>query len=182
MKKVKVVYEVYRFKELNREAKDKAIANWYEKEDYPFLEEQLTESCKALLEAAKIKGDPALGYSLSYSQGDGLNFTGEFEWRKYRITVTHSWRYPFASASEITLSNEEGGEIISESAKILPKFNASKESKLFNRFAKIYLGICFKLEREGYATLEYRMNDKEFAEHCQANNYNFFKDGRMINL
>ncbi len=31
MEVIKVNYKVYKFQELSREAKDKAIANWYEK-------------------------------------------------------------------------------------------------------------------------------------------------------
>jgi hypothetical protein len=170
MKKVKVEYEVYDFKELSREAKDKAIEIWYEAENYPFLEEELTESCKALLKENKIKyfDDLKLGYSLSYSQGDGLHFVGNFEWKQYNIRIIHNYRYAFSSSAEISLINTEGEEIT--------------EGKDYEEFNSIYLNICKKLEKEGYATLEYRMNDKEFQEHCKVNKYNFFKDGRMANL
>jgi len=143
MKKVKVIYEVYRFKELGRKA-------------------------KALLAQHKIKGEPTLGYSLSCSQGDGLNFTGDFEWKGYQVKITHSWRYPFASASEIALYDKEGEEV--------------EEGKVAERFKTLYLQICKELEKEGYGVLDYRMDDKEFAEHCEVNEYNFFKNGRMANL
>jgi hypothetical protein len=182
MKKITVVYSVYHFKELSREAKDRAIKDWYEDEDYPFLEDNLTESCKGLLEQHKITGGPTLGYSLSYSQGDGLNFTGSFQWRGYSVNISHSWRYPFASASEITLYDKGDEELISASARIDPELDKSKEGKKLNQFIKIYLDICRQLEKEGYGILEYRMDDKEFAEHCKSNGYNFFKNGKMANL
>ena len=182
MKKVKVVYEVYRFKELSQEAKDEAIANWYEHEDYPWLADDLTESCNALLEEEHIKGNPKLEYSLSYCQGDGLNFTGEFFWRGYRVVITHSWRYPFASASEITLFDKEGEELVSRSARIDSELDKDKHGKRLNQFITIYLDICKRLEKEGYGILGCRMDDKEFSEHCEANEYNFFKDGKMANL
>ena len=169
MKKVKIIYEVYEFKELSEEVKDKVIEKWYESEEYPFLEENLTESCKALLQENKVKynGDLRLGYSLSYSKGDGLNFIGNFEWKKYHIKITHSWRYSSASSSDIIIMDEEGEEIDNE--------------KISKQFEDIYLDICDKLEKEGYAEIEYRMDYNEFQEHCESNGYNFLKDGKMVN-
>lgn len=169
MKIVTKKYKVYEFKELSKEAKDKVIEKYYEMEDYPFLAENLTESCKTLLEENKIKynEDLRLGYSLTYSQGDGLNFVGSFEWKKYHIIITHSYDYEFASASEITIMNEESEEIDNE--------------KIKEQFKTIYLDICEKLEKEGYSELEYRMNYKEMQEHCEVNDYNFLEDGTMVN-
>lgn len=171
MKKIKVEYEVYDFEELSRESKDKVITKWYEEiEDYPFLSEDLSESCKALLEENKIKyfDDLELGYSLSYSQGDGLCFGGNFEWKNYNVKIIHNYKCEFASSAKITLIDKEGEEIT--------------EGEDFDQFESIYLNICKKLEKEGYGILEYRMSDKEFSEVCEANDYNFFKDGRMANL
>lgn len=171
MKKVKVVYEVYEFKELSKEAKEKAKSTWYENEDYPMLEDNLNEMLGELLKENKIKevGETKLGYSLSYSQGDGLNFTGKFEWNKYLVYITHSWRYEFASSSDITIMDKESGEEVTN-------------EKIEKQFKELYINICDKLEKAGYAELEYRMDDKEFQDHCEANEYNFSKDGKMINL
>jgi hypothetical protein len=171
MKKVMVEYEVYEFKELSEEEKEKAKATWYENEDYPMLKDNLNELLGELLEENKIKemGETKLGYSLSYSQGDGLNFTGTFEWKKYLIKITHSWRYEFASSSDIILMDKESGEEISN-------------EKVEKQFKDMYIGICNKLEKAGYAELDYRMDDKEFQEHCESNGYNFSKNGKMINL
>ena len=93
---------------------------------------------------------------------------GEDDMKKYNVAITHSYSYAFASSSEITIMDEEGEEINNE--------------KINEQFKSIYLDICKKLEKEGYAELEYRMDYKEFSEHCEANTYNFFKDGRMVNL
>lgn len=171
MKKVSIIYEVYEFKELSKEAKDKAKTTWYESEDYPMLGDNLKEMLGELLKEKKIKeiGETKLGYSLSYSQGDGLNFTGKFEWKKYLINITHSWRYEFASSSDIVIMDNESGEEINN-------------KKIEEQFKELYIGICKKLEKSGYAELEYRMNDKDFQEHCETNEYNFSKNGKMINL
>ncbi len=160
-------YKVYQFKELSEEAKENAIRIWYESEDYPFLSDDLTESCKTLLEGNKIQynNDLNLGYSLSCCQGDGLNFTGNFQWKKYDIKITHSWRYPFASSSDISIVNEEGEDI--------------ENVKIREQFKNIYLNICNELEKEGYGILEYRMNDEEFTELCEWNDYWFLDNGKM---
>lgn len=167
MKKITVVYKVYSFKELSKAAREKAKKIWYENEDYPMLEDDLTEQLGELLKKNKIAetGETALSYSLSYSQGDGLNFTGRFTWKKHDISITHSWRYPFAAASDMIETDQEGNE-----------------SDPPGKFRQLYLKICKELEKSGYAILDYRMDDNEFSDHCKANGYNFFIDGRMANL
>jgi hypothetical protein len=45
----------------------------------------------------------------------------------------------------------------------------------------IYFDICSKLEKLGYGILEYRMDNEEFLELCEANEYTFLPDGTMKN-
>jgi hypothetical protein len=159
-------YKVYRFKELSKEAKEKAIEKWYEKEDYPFLKEDLKESCKALLEQHKIKYDNLdILYSLSYCQGDGFCFTGNFIYKKKHYKITHSYNYYYPESVSID-------EIINEEENGL-NFQDDKD----NPFIKLYLKIARELEKEGYGILEYRMSEIEFNEHCEVNDYYFTKDG-----
>lgn len=167
MKKVLIEYKTYSFKELSRKSKDQAIADYYEAEEYPFLEDDLKEQLKGLLKRYAIEetGKTELGYSLSYCQGDGLNFTGRFTWKGHDITITHTWRYPFAKASDIIDVDPEGGE------------NDPPEE-----FKTLYLEICCKLEKAGYAILDYRMDDNEFSEHCEANGYRFLANGKRFSL
>jgi len=163
-----VTYKVYNFNELSYKAKQNAIDKWYEKEDYPMLAEELTESCKALLEDKKITHDDLkLYYSLACCQGDGLCFIGKFQWKKYRISITHNYRYYFAKSTAITLEDEEGNEVY--------------DKDVIEQFTNIYLDICGKLEKEGYSTLEYRMDFEEMQENCEANEYTFTDDGVMDN-
>jgi len=170
MKIVLMEYKVYEFEELSPEARKNAIDKWYEHEDYCYLEDELTECCKSLLEENNIvlKENLKLGYSLSYSQGDGLNFTGNFYWKKYDIRIKHSWRYQFASSSVIVIYNNRGEE--------LPENHVDYE-----KFKKLYLNICNELEKYGYAELEYRMNDDEFSHHCEINEYTFSENGELFN-
>ena len=46
---------LYKFSELSEEGKKKAIEEWYKNEDYPLLEDDLTESCFCLLQEKDVK-------------------------------------------------------------------------------------------------------------------------------
>jgi len=162
MKTVKTT--IYKFSELSKEVKEKVIEKHYEHEDYPFLSDGLTESCKALLDEHKIKyNDLEVMYSLSYCQGDGLCFTGNFSWKKYRVKIIHSERYYYAESVDITVMNKEGEEIDNED--------------IFNKFKSIYLKICRELKKEGYAEIDYRMNNEEFSELADVNEWFYYQDG-----
>ena len=164
----KVYYTVYKFKELSKEAKQKAIDDYYEDSDYPFLYEELYSWLEELLEKNKITitGETKLYYSLSYSQGDGLCFIGNFKWRKYYVKITHSGHYYYSNSTTIDIENEEA-EYASE--------------KTIERFKKIYTKICDKLEKIGYEELEYRPTFKEFEDLCDSNKYTFLNDGTVDN-
>jgi hypothetical protein len=156
--------KIYKFEELSDEAKERAIAKWYEDEDYPFLQDDLTESLKSLLsdngcEYANIK----TFYSLSYSQGDGLCFTGSITKDGKTLKLTHNGRYYYATSVTMDYYDEEMGDEI----------DAVEELKT------IYFNLCYKLEKEGYAILEYRMDNDEFADNCDANNYEFDEYGNI---
>ena len=163
----KVYYNIYRFNELSKEAKAKAIQNWYEHEDFPWLTDDLKESCIEQLKAAKIeiRNDKiALFYSLSHSQGDGLCFEGSFRQGKWFIEIAHSGNYYHSQSVNFTIEDAEGNEA---------------PEKVFDRFKKQYRAICYVLEHKGYDIVDYRMDDIEFNEHCESNDYWFTKDGKL---
>ena len=162
----KVEYEVYKFEELSDEAKEKVIAKWYENEQYEFLDEDIQEELYYLLNEAGIKFRPAgvkAYFSLSYSQGDGVCFTGIF-WtdEDLNVLITHKSRYYYADSVEFEFK-DASGELVDDS----------------EEFKEKYLEICRKLEKYGYETIGYRMNNEEFQDHCDANTHEFRKDGRM---
>lgn len=159
-----ITLKAYQFDELSDEAKEKAINDWYECEDYQFLSEDLTESCKSLLEQngctfQNIK----LLYSLSYSQGDGLCFTGWISKNNVSLELTHNWRYYYANSVTMSFIDNDG-----------------EETEENEELKSIYFNVCEELEKEGYSILEYRMNNEEFSEHCEANGYEFDEDGNLI--
>lgn len=88
MKTITREYQLYTFDELSQEAKDKARAKYNENNEYYFLGDNMAERLHELLEENKIKDlndtskagtkPTPVFYSLSYSQGDGAMFEGNF--------------------------------------------------------------------------------------------------------
>jgi hypothetical protein len=170
MKEVTKTYQVYTFDELPNGIREKVIQKWYESEDYPFLTEELTELTKSLLEENKIEfSNLSLQYSLSYSQGDGLCFTGDFIHKGINYRLTHNYRYYFASSVTVEKTDPETDE------------QDSISFKNPDEFMQLYLKIAKEVERQGYSILDYRMNFEEFSEHCEANNYEFLESGEFFN-
>ena len=161
-----ITINLYSFDELSDKAKEKAKLKWYEHEDFPMLEENLTDSCEYFLEQAGVKfSDISLLYSLSCSQGDGLCFTGTIEKNGIKLKLTHSYRYYFARSVTMYFEDAEGNEMDNDDETL----------------KAIYFDVCAKLEKQGYDEIEYRMTDAEFSEHCEANDYTFEADGTINN-
>lgn len=75
MKQVTVVYDVYNFDELSKEAQDKAkekLSKWIIDSHFDVLSDELEDLLK---EDYDIDGE--VFYSLGYSQGDGLHFNSD---------------------------------------------------------------------------------------------------------
>ncbi|MCP4648763.1 MAG: hypothetical protein GY853_01605 [PVC group bacterium] len=159
MRKEEII--IYEFSELSRESQEKAIEKWYELEDYPFLPEDLTEYCKYLLDENNITFDDLkVYYSLSYRQGDGACFIGQFQWKKNDITIKHIGRY--SHRNSVNIFFDEGTD---EDTEI--------------EFKSIFDDICYKIEKDGYSTLDYRMSIDEFNEHSIMNNYEYLENGDL---
>lgn len=176
---------LFKFEDLGEAAKQKAIDKYYENEDYPFLSDDLAEDVASQLEAKKVKHENLkVMYSLGYSQGDGLCFTGEFTKGGVRMSIDHNYRYYFASSVSFEfMSAKDGGQLDEETgANNDGSGRPSKARKAqIDKLKAIYFEIAKKAEKYGYSVLEYRMNFEEFADHCEANKYTFEADGTMNN-
>jgi hypothetical protein len=195
MKIVTKEYKIYNFNELSKEAKEYAINNWYEHEDYPFLEDDILEGLKQI---DKYFFDVELQYSLSYSQGDGLSFKGtlnlkKFLDEKYSKKLRKSYQHALWDYIYSVNSTGNGGNYCyahKNDIEYTENYNDCKEHKYIDKLwddvleeiKEYYIELCDKLEKYGYSILEYRMNNEEFLELCEANEYNFYKDGKMANL
>ena len=165
----KITINLYNYEELSKEAKAKALTEWNDRDnDYPFLEEDIKDTCTTLLTKYGITGDPVeVSYSLSYCQGDGAMFYGTFTWKDYSIKITHVGRYSHSNSKEIEMLNAQTG------------INAPEASE--RAFEIIYQSICEAMETRGYAHIEAERSEESFAEQCEANGYTFEENGKMRN-
>lgn len=166
MRKFTTEHTVYEFDELSKDAQDKAIQDWRDREDFPWLSDDMNNELEYLLEQAKISYEftPNLYYSLSYSQGDGAMFEGTVKWRGYTVTIKQSGHYYHENSKSIDIETRAG--------------NDAKES-VYEQFNEVYVDICRKLERYGYDQMEHALSEENVAQWIRENEYEFYADGSM---
>lgn len=179
---------VYSFSELSTAAQEKVISDYYENEDYPFLSDDLKEE---LNQIDYFFYDTKIYYSLSYSQGDGLQILGKFDFDKwikdkynfkqsvndtvynlvYSVESKSNRRYSFASKSDI----------LTELDYNLYKYPNLEEliNSIIDDIKEYYIDLCKKLELYGYSIIEYRMDSTEFSDYADANNILYLPSGKQ---
>lgn len=185
-------YKVFDFKELSDEVKQEIIDKHYQYEDYPFLTDDLIEE---LDYQDKYFDDINLQYSLSWSQGDGLSFSGQFNlkkfldkgyskklsnWKKraileyiYKIHSTGNVRhYCFASKDDIEFEYNYTDKELKRLEILI--------DDIVEEIKEYYINLCFKLEKYGYSILEYRMDFGEFEEMADSNGYKYLEFGKIF--
>jgi hypothetical protein len=170
MKIITKTYEVYEYAELTSEAKHKALNAWNENKDISFIQSMLNDECGQLLKKAGIactSNHPICLYSLSSCQGDGLMFEGTFKWKDYGVTIKHTGRYYHSGCKNMDMENTKEETLDYE--------------KPFREFNDIYVKICNKLEKLGYTLIEDEMSEAHFIDDCNANEWTFTSDGKMLN-
>jgi hypothetical protein len=169
MRTYTTTHTVYTFDELNDAAKEKALEQMRTSEWEIGLESWLSdfmnESLAELLTKYKMKCDDAkVYYSLGYSQGDGAMFEGTVIWRHYEATIRHQGMYYHYNSKDIELLTKAGNGV---------------SLQLQEQFNNIYVELCQELEKAGYAAIEAAMTDEALADTIRANEYEYYKDGRM---
>jgi len=161
--------QLYNFDELSDEAKSKALDNHNENNQFDFLEDNLSEYLNELLEEAKINGEAKLYYDLSYCQGDGVNFEGNFEYKGVNINVGDN------GSIEAEADEDDEDELKNDLTEVL-----SEEAEA--EFIEVYKEICDKIKKSGYSQIEYEQSEETFKDTCEANKYTFESDGNMRNF
>ena len=192
MKTVKI--QVYNFSELNENAKEKVIENYYESETYDFLSDDLQSYITDILDTKKVFSDIKLNFDFSYSQGDGLSFSADFDFAKFLADYNfqefkkralceqfipkikmNAGRYCFASENDCTIEYNTYMSYFSTDLKNLEDLADS----ILSDIQKYYLSICYEAKRYGYDLIEYRMPEAEFSELCDENDLYFYENGKM---
>lgn len=169
MRKFTTTHTVYTFDELSKEAKQKAIEQYREGEDFPWLHDDMTMKLEDLLKQHGITYDhtPNVYYSLSYAQGDGAMFEGTVYWKAWRIEVRQNGHYYHHNSK--TFWN-------AESVKTGKKIT----DKALKRFNDVYVEICKELERFGYSVMEDAISDENISTYLGEMDCEFYADGSIL--
>lgn len=159
---------IYKFDELNDKVKQKVLNRFRDNNDYPFLEEELNESLKELLQEYKIKAldTPKLLYSLGYSQGDGVMFEGNFEFNGVEFSVKHDGHYYHSNSKTIDYDDYDGDNLESD-----------LKEMVYNDFNFFYKEICDKMKKLGYDSIENDDSEQTIKDNIDANDYYFTENG-----
>ena len=172
--------KVYKFNELNEDAKQKVIERLYDinVNDYDWHRFVLEEQEERLTELGFI--NPKIMYSGFASQGDGACFTCDnvdfrvFMNGKYKefatalyCSITHNYRYYFSTSTTVNLDIEDS--ITNEDAEEIEKAVINEREKLGNEIYRI-------LEKE----YEYQTSKESIIATIEANEYEFTKDGNRF--
>lgn len=186
--------KVYTYDELGNDAKERARSAYLEtSEPYVF-----TDMVIADLRGAFPNSNLNVEYSLSYSQGDGLNvygnlsaydllaFVGDMFTDKeartirayadecgYIVLPENAMRYSYCFVDRCDVADEWETEL--EFA-CYANINRNVLSKLQNAVVDVFTKLCSQYEEWGYDYF-YEITDEEMQEVCDANGYEFTEDG-----
>lgn len=196
-----VEVKVLKFEELSDKAKKVAIDKQRTREqNNSNFTDDFTEFCVEKAIEAGFE-EPKFQYSLSWSQGDGLSF-GAKRYNKLvdlfkevlgagkdktaqlladNMTQVFSGNkgnhYCYASKGDVDIYLENYTSSINvKNTNRIDEVVANVLAKLEN----VYMELCKKLEKDGYADLEYRNSDEYQKESIEANEYEFTEDGERF--
>ena len=190
-------YEVYEYKELNAEAKEK-VREWYLKGQEAYI---FTDMCVENLKSMFPNSELDVEYSLNYCQGDGFNIYGTiyldevlekiadkftakelkfFEWAFNRYGSTFKMEanrhYCYCICSRNDFSEDILSDMEYEQMRGIPTATLEKFSKLVGEYLD---GLCGDFEKEGYSYF-YEISDEDLREVCEDNDWTFTEDGEFF--
>ena len=164
-------HTVYKFDELTNEAQERALSDYRQNNDYPFLADEMEYHLEVLLDKygltydIGIDSNPKIQYSLSYCQGDGAMFTGVVSWKSYTAIIGHSGHYYHYNSKTIDLTSTKTDKEASE--------------QKYNEFNDIYVSLCQELEKYGYDCIEASDSEGNIIDNIIDCEYEFYADGSV---
>lgn len=208
MRTATVEYKVYKYNELNEDAKEK-VKEWYLDGRETFI---FTEDCKMDLYNLFGKNNLDVQYSLSSCQGDGFNIYGTIDAEnifsclekhnggtqlaKYEDALTDKEKKTILAYAEecgkielpmnrrYCYSLADYIDIVEDWAWNLEHSNYKNiNENVLKKFEKlvrdIFSTLCRAYEKWGYDYF-YEVTDEDLEEYCEANEYEFLEDGTIF--
>ena len=185
--------DVYTFDELSPKAKERAITDYrhsgaaFDSSDTELLSETFRDQLKE-------KGLPYddVRWRLSYSQGDGVAFYGQFDLGEYLRANKLKSKFPAIArvADDVSADIEKIGphmydhwntmRVHLEPQVDLTDIQKTELARLRELIADDIKDVSRELEKAGFADIEYREGDEQIAEMIRANDYEFDVNGKWI--
>lgn len=181
--------KIYTFEELSIEAQKTAIEKEQES-SYEFIElNMFAADAKEQLSTVGFN-NAELRYSLSYCQGDGLSFDADIDLEyfldlfapnltPYRRAVLLNYIHTSCEANtgHYSFAHKNQVEVILD-AYNRDFYNVSEfVADLQDYIQGCYMDECDKLEKQGYAEIEYQQSEECAKENILSNGYEFLADG-----
>ena len=189
---------VYKFNELAKDVPDKIIVRYRER-----LNGLLSDVLENIMNSKLNDYINYLGFELAYSlnccQGDGVSFTGNVEGKEELFTlaglvydnkipknILRLINWDIIYKIDFVRSNYHYVHKYSVQINIIDNYSTNKDychisramTEFENAINEWYLNICGDLERFGYNTIENLYSDDNIKNIIEANEYEFFIDGR----
>ncbi len=156
---------IYTFEELSDKAKEKALNDFRSKNDFAFLSEDLMFNLEEKLLENKIESFKVKHYfSLSYCQGDGYVFIGNFKFKGYNVDVIYKGRYYHFNSKELRAYDNEVNEAPEE---------------IYKEFEELFIKICKEMETLGYEIIEAENNKNYIIERFKETECYFLQNGTL---
>lgn len=167
---------LYEYSELSPEAQKKALDQWNETNDNPFMQWLMINELKVELDQRGIAYDEDsidVWYSLSYCQGDGFMFVGTLYPFGNRVIIKHNnGRYYDYNTALFNYDTDEAQASLTDFSETMTE----AEQKAFE---EEYRAICKKMEQIGYDEIEYQQSEECFLSACEVNGFTFRANGEM---
>jgi hypothetical protein len=186
-----ITLELFDINELSETAKKKAIEVYRNTNDN-YEMEPFKDSSITYLEELGFEG-VRLSYSLSCSQGDGVNFSAEkFKGlEKMLLEILGEGKEKTAKIIvkniEVTMKGNEGRYAFASKSDVDFDFVPSQRltnienivtGVLLEKFENFYMETCKQLEKNGYAEIEYMDSDEYIIDELISNDALFTKEGK----
>lgn len=198
-----VEHKVYKFEELSEEAKEavrQEFLRWRQEDECDLF----SRDCEEIMSAEYGMDDLTVRYSLGYCQGDGLSFRGtvdimEFlEYAPNKVRLEKEFATKELRTMKFLAGELERVRVDRIDSRYCHKYSVSfdykgwidcsyrdydKLDELADKFLEfikeLIMNECDKLEDMGYDFF-YEMSMEDVAEQADANEYEFYEDGRLF--
>ena len=188
---------VYEFDDLSKDVQEDVIGR-YRDRLADLLDDDLKDIMKMEFNNHKHNLNFELAYSLSYCQGDGVSFTGNIEGKEELLefaslvydnkvpkNIIRLIKWDIIYKVDFVRNSYRYVHKYSVQTNIIPNYVMVKDchtsraiTEFENAINEWYSQVCDTMEKFGYDTIENMYSDDNIKSYIEANEYEFFIDGR----